>query len=137
MKVPGPVNRFVLTLLRGRRLRTERVFVGLAVRGRRSGRVFRFPVQYAECGNDLVVSPGHASSKTWWRNLHGGPTDIEILLDGRWRPARGEVLQPGDGDYAQACASYRARWPKAAPDGEPVVRIELDRSRVSPEGVQP
>ena len=103
------------------------MFVGLAIRGRRSGKVFRFPVPYVESGNALVVAPGHASTKTWWRNLSGDPTDLEVLLRGSWQPARGEVVRPGDSDYDRLRASYVMRWPKAAPDGEPVVRIELDR----------
>lgn len=125
--MPGPVNRVVLRLLSGRRLGTDRVFVGLGIRGRRSGKVFRFPVQYVEEGNDLVVSPGHATSKTWWRNLSGGPTDLDVLLGGRWQHARGEVLRPGDAEYDRLRSSYVKRWPKASPEGEPVVRIQLDQ----------
>jgi len=136
MKVPGPINRFVLALLSSRRLGTDRVFVGLAVRGRRSGQVFRFPVQYVEDGNTLVVSPGNATSKTWWRNLRGGPTAIEVLLDGRWQPAQGEVIRPGDADYDSLRASYVRRWPKASAVGEPVVRIEVDRASVDAASVE-
>ncbi len=130
MKVHGPVNKAVLSLLAGRSLGAQRSFVGLAVRGRRSGEVFRFPVQYAGDGVGLVVSPGHAASKTWWRNLRGGPTELDVLLDGRWQHARGEVVQAGDLRYDGLRASYTRRWPGAgAYDGEPVVRLLLDRSR--------
>ncbi len=137
MKVPGPVNRLVLRLLSGRHLGTDRVFVGLAIRGRRSGKVFRFPVQYVEDGTDLVVSPGHASSKTWWRNLRGGPADLDVLLGGRWQHARGEVVRPGDADYDRLRASYVERWPKASAYGEPVVRIQVDRAGVEAGGGRP
>jgi hypothetical protein len=122
-------NRVVLRLLGARRFGLDRHVVGLAVRGRRSGRVFRFPVQYAEDDAGLVVVPGGAERKTWWRNLRGGATPIEVLLAGRWQPAAAEVLRPDDPARAQALSTYQGRWPKVRLDPDaPVVRIRVETS---------
>src|SRR5262245_41880014 len=134
MLVPGPVNRVVLRLLSGRRLGTDRVFVGLAIRGRRSGRVFRFPVQYAGDEAGLVVAPGRAETKTWWRNLRGGPTELEVLLHGRWQPAVGEVVLPEDPRHRSLSRAYARRWPKVDVAAEPVVSIVLGRASAEVEG---
>ena len=67
---------------------------GLAVRGRRTGRVVRFPVQYAVDGDDLVVVPGHADRKSWWRNLRGEGAAVRVRLRGEdrtgWAVATGD-----------------------------------------------
>jgi hypothetical protein len=115
-------NRAVLALLERRRFGLQRNLVGLAVRGRRSGKVLRFPVQCAAAGDDVLVIPGHAYKKTWWRNLEHGGTPVEVLRDGYWRSAQAELLLPGDPTYVHAAAAYRKRWRHFEPDvGEPVV----------------
>jgi hypothetical protein len=115
-------NRVVLALLERRRFGLKRSLVGLAVRGRRSGQVRRFPVQYAAEGDDLLVVPGHADRKTWWRNLDHDGTRVEVLRDGRWLSTEAELLLPGDPTYVHAAAAYRKRWRQFEPEaGEPVV----------------
>jgi hypothetical protein len=115
-------NRVALGLLGARRLGLDRSLVGLAVRGRRTGRVLRFPVQYASWDEDLVVVPGHADRKTWWRNLRGHDIPVEVLHDGRWVSAGAEVVAAGDPGYESAAGAYRARWPHSEPTvWEPVV----------------
>jgi membrane protease YdiL (CAAX protease family) len=47
----------------------ERSVLLLDVRGRRSGRHYRLPVQYARAGPVIWVLPVGHERKTWWRNL--------------------------------------------------------------------
>ena len=70
--------------------------VGLRVRGRRTGRVLRFPVAFRRDGTDLLVTPGWSQRKQWWRNLEGGAR-VDALVAGVWRPAWA-VVEPGDPD---------------------------------------
>jgi hypothetical protein len=115
-------NTLALALLAGRRLGLHHRLVGLAVTGRRTGQVVRFPVQYALDGDDLLVVPGHADRKTWWRNLRDPGTPLEVLYDGRWVAAQAELVQAGDLRYEAAVATYQLRWPHSEPSvWEPVV----------------
>lgn len=116
------VNRVVLALVDRQRLGLHRRLVGLRIRGRRSGRVLTFPVQYAVSGDDLVVAPGHADHKTWWRNLRPPGTQVEVLLDGRWVVASAELVAAGEHGYEEAVAAYRLRWHHSGPNvWEPIV----------------
>ncbi|WP_151082703.1 hypothetical protein [Nocardioides cynanchi] len=99
--------------------------LGLRVHGRRSGRVFELPVQYAvqQVGatDRLVVVPAHPEGKTWWRNLLA-EAPLEVLYAGRWCRATGAVLRAGDAGQAAALAAYRRRWPRVRlPDDQLVV----------------
>lgn len=119
-------NRVAMALVEARRLGADERLVGLAVTGRRTGRVVRFPVQYAVRPDSLVVLPGDFRSKVWWRNLVGGETALEVLVEGRWRLATAHVLRPGDNGHSAALAAYRRRWPRfEARGGQPVVVITL------------
>lgn len=125
------VNRAVLAMLAGRRFGIHRKLVGLAVRGRRTGRVVRFPVQYAAVGDDLVVVPGHPDRKSWWRNLQDRDVPVEVLHDGRWLQARAELMTPGDRSYERAMAAYLQSWPHSEPGPwEPVVLLHGVRSGI-------
>ncbi|MGZ4536078.1 MAG: site-2 protease family protein [Nocardioidaceae bacterium] len=123
---PSPHNRVVLAVLSGRAsLLLDRSLVGLRVRGVRSGAVFALPVMYAAGWDTLVVVPGHAERKRWWRNLRR-PAPLDVLRHGRWWPAEGEVLRPGEAGYDDALTTYRARWPRAKfAEQSPVVRIRF------------
>ncbi len=97
--------------------------VGLEVRGRRSGRTYRMPLQYAvDVEGALVVVPrGDAG---WWRNVHRPSTAVEVLWQGEWRPARAEPLTPGHPDHEEAWSTYAMRWPRAhLPTSGTVVRV--------------
>jgi len=122
-------NATVLRLLESRAHRlVDRSLVGLRVRGRASGILRCFPVQYAEDDDGFVVLPGHHERKTWWRNLRGG-AEVAVLTGGRWSPGQGLVLRPGDAGYAAAADTYRRRWPRARlAEVQPLVRVELSPS---------
>jgi hypothetical protein len=111
---PSPVNRVVLAVLRSRlhRLLSGAV-VELRVRGRRTGRLVVLPVQYARDGNVLVVLPGHAGRKTWWRNLAGG-AEVSVRLRGDLRRGRAELLEARTPAFRAARDRYLRRFPRAA-----------------------
>ncbi len=122
---PSTPDRVVLALL-GSRLRPVLggSVVGLRLVGTVSGRTIELPVQRADLGGSLVVVPGHAERKRWWRNLRGHP-DLSVLRDGVWLPARAHVLVPGDDGYPAARDAYTARWRRARlPADQPVVRLD-------------
>ncbi|MCW2761994.1 MAG: hypothetical protein JWR85_2195 [Marmoricola sp.] len=117
-------NRLVLALVKSQRFGMDRRLVGLAIRGRRSGVVRRFPTQYVTDVTGLVVVPGRPGRKLWWRNLPGSGAPIAVLFEGHWEAATARVLLPGDDGHAEALATYLRRWPKVAiaPD-QPVVSV--------------
>ena len=41
----------------------------ITYRGRKTGREYSLPVQYAQAGNLIYIMPGLPEQKTWWRNL--------------------------------------------------------------------
>lgn len=124
-------NRVAMALVEARRLGADERLVGLAVTGRRTGRVLRFPVQYAALDDRLVVLPGDFRRKVWWRNLRRGETALEVLVDGQWRLATAHVLLPGDNGHSAALAAYRCRWPRfEARGGQPVVVLTVVESGI-------
>ena len=104
----------------------QRALIGLGVRGRVSGRRYRFPVQYAVAPGGLAVLPGRPERKTWWRNLATTPTIVEVLREGVWAPASARLVEPEEPAYQRVLAAYLERWPDtpAAPD-QPVVLVRL------------
>src|SRR4051794_1481811 len=95
-------HRMVLHHLVSRKRPAADGMTALAVTGARSGRTFRFPVMCAPLGStSLVVLPGHAERKTWWRQLDRGP-DIAVLDAGAWVPARARVVQQGSLEWSVA-----------------------------------
>lgn len=120
-------SRVVLALLASSRpFGLQRALIGMGVRGRVSGRQYRFPVQYAVAPGGLVVVPGRPERKTWWRNLTVTPTPVEVLREGVWAPASARLVKPDDPAYLTVLTSYLERWPEtpAAPD-QPVVLVRL------------
>ncbi|HEY6746732.1 MAG TPA: nitroreductase/quinone reductase family protein [Mycobacteriales bacterium] len=107
-------NRIVMAVLRSR---WHRLLSGslarITVRGRRTGQVFALPVQYARTGDRLVLLPAHAERKRWWRNLDGG-AEVRILLAGRDRPGRAQLVRAGTPAFRDAAAEYGRRFPRAA-----------------------
>jgi hypothetical protein len=115
-------NRLALALLADRRFGLHERLVGVAVTVRRTGRVVRFPVQYVLVNEDLLVVPGHAERKRWWRNLRDPGTTVGVLYDGRWVLAEAEIVEAGDAGYEAALSAYHHRWPRSEPSvWDPVV----------------
>lgn len=83
--------------------------------GRRSGREFTTPTQYASRGDDLVILVGRHDSKTWWRNFRE-ERDLEVLVRGRWLPmkARAVIGAEEPATIAPLLHAYLARFPRAS-----------------------
>jgi deazaflavin-dependent oxidoreductase (nitroreductase family) len=132
---PSPVNRVVLAVLRSPLHRMlSRGVLELKVRGRRTGRLITLPVQYARHGDRLVVLPGHAGRKTWWRNLTGG-AEVSVRLGGVARHGRAEILYAGTPAFQAALGDYLRRFPRARPvvSSSPVlVAVTLAPAGLSP-----
>jgi deazaflavin-dependent oxidoreductase (nitroreductase family) len=110
------VNPFVRFILRSP---FHRLFSGsimlITYQGRKSGRTYTLPVQYARTDGTLAVVPGAAEVKTWWRNLRGGAS-VRLRLCGQDLNARAEVLM-GEANheaFAGALSAYLHRFPAAA-----------------------
>ena len=89
-RVLRAINPFVAALLRSpvHRLLSGQVLL-LTVTGRTSGRAYTLPVGYVrEAATLTILSGRHA----WWKNLRGG-APVAVLLEGRRRTGRAEVLE--------------------------------------------
>jgi hypothetical protein len=127
---PAPArHRWVLAALAtdlGQRLLPR--LCGVRYTGRRSGRVVSLPVASAVCGTDVMVLVGQSAAKQWWRNFRGGHP-AELFIDGRWRPARGEVIEPERVEYPRLLTGYRAAHPHVSRAmNEPIVHFVLTHS---------
>ena len=58
-------------------------------RGRKSGREYRTPVNYALVDREIYCTAGFGPSCDWYRNLLANP-NIELQLPEGWRKARAE-----------------------------------------------
>ena len=119
-------NAVVLAVLRSR---AHRLLSGSAIElrytGRRSGRQYALPVQYAGAGDHLVVRPQRWQSSTWWRNFRT-PQPVTVRLAGRLHEGTARVVDPGDPDWPAARETYATRWPRSARRGSgPLVVISL------------
>jgi deazaflavin-dependent oxidoreductase (nitroreductase family) len=119
-------NAVVLAVLRSP---AHRLLSGVAVElrytGRRSGRRYVLPVQYARDGSRLVVAPQDPDSKTWWRNFRT-PQPVTVRLAGRLRDGTARVVDRADPAWAADRRLYGSRWRRSADrlDG-PLVQIAL------------
>lgn len=50
--------------------------------GRKTGREYNLPVQYAQAGNIIYIVPGMPEQKTWWRNLKEA-APVKLTLRGQ------------------------------------------------------
>jgi deazaflavin-dependent oxidoreductase (nitroreductase family) len=103
-------NALVLAILRSP---LHRLLSGLAVElrytGRRSGRKYVLPVQYARSGNRLVLWPQGADRKSWWRNFRT-PAAVTVRVAGRVYRGTARVVAPGDPEWERARSVYATRW---------------------------
>ncbi len=87
LKAANPLVRMLLRSPLHRLLSGQLML--LVYRGRRSGRMYTFPVGYFTWGDDQVIA---FSSARWWVNLRDGRT-VRLLLRGRWQTARPVVAE--------------------------------------------
>ncbi len=62
-------------------------------RGRKTGKEYTIPVQYAQAGNDIYIVPGNPEQKNWWRNLKEATT-VKLVLRGQTLAGTAVVLIP-------------------------------------------
>ncbi|MDN5934056.1 MAG: hypothetical protein L0I24_23795, partial [Pseudonocardia sp.] len=78
------------------RSRAHRLLSGVAVelryQGRKTGREYSLPVQYARLDHRLVVRPQHPDQSTWWRNFRD-PRPVTLRLAGRPRRGTARVIE--------------------------------------------
>jgi deazaflavin-dependent oxidoreductase (nitroreductase family) len=119
-------NSLVLAILRSP---VHRLLSGMAIElrytGRRSGRRYVLPVQYAREAERLVVVPQDANSKTWWRNLLT-PQPVSVRLNGRLRDATARVVHPDNPAWQEEKRLYERRWRRLSGRlAGPIVEITL------------
>jgi hypothetical protein len=83
--------------------------------GRRSGKTFTTPTQYARRGDDVIILVGRPGSKSWWKNFRED-RDIEVLIKRRWLAMVGRaVIGSAEIENAKPLVdAYLARFPRAA-----------------------
>lgn len=83
--------------------------------GRRSGREFTTPTQYARNGDDLIILVGRPETKTWWRNFRDNG-EIDVLVQRQWLPmtARAVIGADEPETIGPLLEAYLQRFPRAA-----------------------
>ena len=108
-------NPIVIALLRSplHRLLSNSVDV-IRYRGRRTGREYTTPTQYARRGDDVIILVGRPDTTTWWRNFRDGH-DLDVLLDRQWVPMRGRVILGAESpdEITPLLETYFERFPRA------------------------
>jgi hypothetical protein len=108
-------NPLVVALLRSplHRMLSGSVDV-IRYHGRRSGREFTTPTQYARYGDGVVILVGRPDTKTWWRNFRDGH-DLDVLLDRTWVPMSGQAIIGADSpeEIATPLEAYLERFRSA------------------------
>lgn len=89
------VNLLLRALLRSplHRLVSGRLVL-ITVTGRRSGRLYTFPVAYSASGDLVTIGVGWPERKRWWRNLRGDGASVRLRLRGAERT--GHAVAHGD-----------------------------------------
>ncbi len=112
-KIVNPIVRFILrSPLHG--LLSGSVLL-ITCTGRKSGREYTLPVQYARDNNTIYIVPGNAEKKTWWRNLFSCPT-VKLRLAGKVRSGKAVILENTDqiSLISQGVKIYFKRFPPSA-----------------------
>jgi len=126
MKMPQG-NGLMLAVLRSR---AHRLVSGMVIElhyiGRRTGRKYALPVQYARAGDRLVIRPQRVHSSAWWRNF-AKPSDVTVMIAGRIRRGTAHLITAHEPVWDQARDLYAARWRRSAQAiAGPLVVISLE-----------
>jgi F420H(2)-dependent quinone reductase len=107
------VNPLVRALLRSPAHRVmSRGVLLLTYTGRRSGRRYTLPVQYARADHGLILWPEDHDRKRWWRNLQP-PAPVQLWVAGRELHGTAQVLVDDPAQIADALTIFLARFPSA------------------------
>ena len=77
----------------------------ITFKGRRSGKQYTTPVNYALVGDHIFVTS--MKDRTWWRNLRGG-AQVALRLQGKRVTGWGEVIEDVDSVGSSLMAYLRA-----------------------------
>ncbi len=77
----------------------------ITFKGRRSGKQYTTPVNYALVGDLIYVTS--MKDRTWWRNLRGG-AQVTLRLQGKQATGWGEVIEDVDRVGSRLMAYLRA-----------------------------
>jgi deazaflavin-dependent oxidoreductase (nitroreductase family) len=129
MKLPQG-NGLVLAVLRSPvHWLLSGMVIELRYTGRRTGREYVLPVQYAGTGERLVVRPQGVERSSWWRNFRT-PTAVTVRLAGRVRRGTAQVVAAHEPAWEQARTLYGSRWRRSSKGKTgPLVVISLDSAR--------
>ncbi len=104
-------NQFMQTMLRSPLHGIlSRSFMLITVTGRKSGKTYTTPVNYARQGDCLIVISQR--DRMWWRNLRGGRA-VKLQLQGREVKGWGTVVEDDRG-VASSLAGYLTQLPQSA-----------------------
>jgi hypothetical protein len=105
----------------------SKALVLLSFQGRKSGKVYTFPVGYTQQGNQVEI----VSSRSWWKNLQGN-AQVSLWLKGKKHSGVAEVFY-GDETVAQALLPIAQRSAQMVK----LYQIELDaHGQPKPESVR-
>jgi hypothetical protein len=90
-KIANPVVRLILRS-RFHRWMSASVLL-ITYRGRKSGKEFTLPVNYARDGHFIYIVPGMPERKSWWRNFRE-MTPVRLTLRGEVLSGNGVLLDP-------------------------------------------
>ena len=102
-KIVNPVVRLILRS-RLHKLMSDSLVI-ITCCGRKSGREYSVPVQYAQAGNIISIVPGMPEKKTWWRNLNE-PAPVQLRLRGESVAGKARVLK-ADTDAEEIVEGFR------------------------------
>lgn len=133
MKLPQG-NGLVLAVLRSP---AHWLLSGMAIElryvGRRTGREYVLPVQYAGTGGHLVVRPQALQRSTWWRAFRT-PAPVAVRLAGRLLPGSAQLVEAHEPAWEQARQLYSSRWRRSSKGlTGPLVVITLDPDIAPPQ----
>jgi F420H(2)-dependent quinone reductase len=69
----------------------------ISVTGRRSGRVFTFPVSYRQDGDTVKIGVEWPDRKVWWRNLLDDGARVKVRIRGQERSGHAVARRGDDG----------------------------------------
>lgn len=93
----------------------------IALTGKKSGKEYITPVQYASEGSVVWIVVGWPENKRWWRNLVGG-APVRLCLQRQWQAGNAVVFEGESGRQGviEALRAMATKYPnmKAAQYGQ-------------------
>ena len=110
-KIANPIMRFILCSPFHKMLSDSLLLI--TYRGKKSGKTYTLPVNYAQVDNIIYIVPGMHEKKIWWRNLRGG-APVTLTLGGRSVSGSALVWEDDVESIAEALGYYARRFPPSA-----------------------